>query len=154
MCFSETISEETWWAEERAALVGTASGASWCLWLRCGLARFDCHISRRLKLGQMQTEFPLHAGEGRRSETVAAYVVCSHRRKVLHCGFGCGHGANRAAGERVGLNLQKYKKKEKELCTCRNRYLLPSEVDVKPSLQQFISYQGYAKLRRRSEDSR
>lgn len=151
MCFSETVSEETWWPEERAALVGTRSGALRCLRLRCGLGCFDCHVSRRLKLGQMQTKFPLHTSEGRGSETVAAYVVCSHWRKG-HCGFGRGHRASRTTEERVGLNLQKLKKNE--VCTCRNRYLLPSEVDVKPSLQQLISNQGNTKLWRRSEDSR
>lgn len=146
MCFNETISEET--------LAGTVSGASRCLRLRCGLGCFDCHISRRLKLGQMQTKFPLHASEGCGGETVAAYVVCSHWRKLLHCGFGRGHRASRTTEERVGSNLQKCKKKKSDSRTRRNRYLLPSEVDVKPSLQQLISNQGDTKLWRRSEDSR
>lgn len=47
----------------------------------------------------MQTELSLHASEGCGSETVAAYVVCSHRRKVLNCGFGRRHGASRATVE-------------------------------------------------------
>lgn len=58
------------------SLAGTVSGALRCL--RCALGCFDCHISRRLKLGQMQTKLSLHAGEGCGSETVAAYMVCSH----------------------------------------------------------------------------
>lgn len=127
--------------------------------LRSGLGCFDCHVSRRLKLGQMQTELILHASEGCGSEPVTAYVVGSHRGKVLNCGFGRRHRASRATVEGENwIKPPEMGKKNKQTnnmsCgTCRKRYLLPSEVDVEPSLQQLVSYQGNAKLRGWSEDS-
>lgn len=70
------------------------------LQLSFGLRWFDCHLSGRLELGQVQPELSLHASKGCSSQIVAAYVVCSHRRKGLDRGFGGGLGASGTTEER------------------------------------------------------
>lgn len=73
------------------------------LWLRSGLGWFDCRLSGRLELGQMQAELSLHTSKGRSSQTVATHVVCSHWGKVLNRRFWGGLWAGRTTEERIKI---------------------------------------------------
>lgn len=116
--------------------------------LHFGLHSFDCLLSRRLELGQVQTKLSLHASKGCSSQVVAAYVVCSHGGKVFDHGFGGGHRASRTTEERVGLGDSLPEIHKRYIVGQTGlMYLLSSKVNVEPPLQQFIGHQSYTKLR-------
>lgn len=79
------------------------SDALWSLWLPCGLGCFHCCISQRHELGQVKAKLPFHTSKRCSSKTVAAYMVCSHWRKIFNCWFGRRHGASRTTVERKRL---------------------------------------------------
>ena len=99
--FIETFLEETNDQRSMQLFAGALSGALCSLWLCCQLS------SGRLKLGQVQAKFSLHASKSCSSKVVAAHMVGSHRGKVLDDGFVGRHRASRETEERAGLRQGK-----------------------------------------------
>lgn len=125
---------------------------SGCTPLRClngrgRLSVMDGNHAGRLELGKMEAEFVLHPSEGSCGQAVASDMLGVDGGKLGNARFGRRLGACRATTWRKAEVKATATSKDLQNIRRFHLNLLSSKVNIKPSLQKFISHQGHTKLR-------